>query len=302
MKKDSFVSRHAYCIIAHNEPEVLAILVRMIDDPRNDIFIHIDAKVRETSQFHNIVKAIYSRVFFLENRIFVEWSHVSQIECEMQLFETAHNIEKYSYYHLLSGVDLPIKTQDEIHAFFDSINGKEVVGFAKGENVEKDIEFKTRYYHFFCNWIKNPVWVKKIVGKTFLKFFPLFQRFVGISRHKNYKFSKGTNWVSITDNLVQHLIAHKSEILNRFRYTYCADELFIPSEIYNSNFRDNIYAYDLPEFDGCKRLIDWNRGNPYVWKMSDLEELLSSDKLFARKFSSKEMSIVKALEKIILSK
>ena len=33
-------------IIAHNEFELLEILVRLLDDPRNDIYIHIDAKVK----------------------------------------------------------------------------------------------------------------------------------------------------------------------------------------------------------------------------------------------------------------
>lgn len=36
--------KHAYLIIAHNEPEVLRRLVKSVDDKRNDIYIHIDKK------------------------------------------------------------------------------------------------------------------------------------------------------------------------------------------------------------------------------------------------------------------
>ena len=36
--------KHAYLIIAHGEYNLLNILVNMIDDVRNDIFIHIDKK------------------------------------------------------------------------------------------------------------------------------------------------------------------------------------------------------------------------------------------------------------------
>lgn len=32
------------------------------------------------------------------------------------------------------------------------------------------------------------------------------------------------------------------------------------------------------------RYIDWNRGNPYVWKINDYKELINSEYLFARKF------------------
>lgn len=36
--------KHAYLILAHSEPEILGILVSLLDDERNDIFIHIDKK------------------------------------------------------------------------------------------------------------------------------------------------------------------------------------------------------------------------------------------------------------------
>lgn len=40
------MQKHAYMIIAHNEFDLLEILVRLLDDPRNDIYVHIDAKVK----------------------------------------------------------------------------------------------------------------------------------------------------------------------------------------------------------------------------------------------------------------
>ena len=32
-------------------------------------------------------------------------------------------------------------------------------------------------------------------------------------------------------------------------------------------------------------MIDWKRGNPYVWRMSDYEEIMNSDRMYARKFN-----------------
>ena len=40
------------------------------------------------------------------------------------------------------------------------------------------------------------------------------------------------------------------------------------------------------------RLIDWTRGAPYVWRRQNYEELLQSEQLFARKFSSEYMEVV----------
>lgn len=34
----------------------------------------------------------------------------------------------------------------------------------------------------------------------------------------------------------------------------------------------------------CARLIDWQRGNPYVFKMQDFDLIKNSPAMFARKF------------------
>ena len=38
--------KHAYLIIAHNEFEVLKRLISALDHEANDIYVHIDAKVK----------------------------------------------------------------------------------------------------------------------------------------------------------------------------------------------------------------------------------------------------------------
>lgn len=38
------MDKHAYCIMAHGNWKQLQMLVNVIDDGRNDIYLHIDAK------------------------------------------------------------------------------------------------------------------------------------------------------------------------------------------------------------------------------------------------------------------
>lgn len=40
------------------------------------------------------------------------------------LFMWAASHGHYAYYHLLSGMDLPIKDQDTVHAFFERNSGR----------------------------------------------------------------------------------------------------------------------------------------------------------------------------------
>lgn len=41
---DATGSKHAFLVMAHKDDEVLRALMRVLDDERNDIFIHMDAK------------------------------------------------------------------------------------------------------------------------------------------------------------------------------------------------------------------------------------------------------------------
>ncbi len=45
----------------------------------------------------------------------------------------------YEYYHLLSRVDLPIKSQDDIHDFFRANQGKEFFGISSDEYNKNDL-------------------------------------------------------------------------------------------------------------------------------------------------------------------
>ena len=48
------------------------------------------------------------------------------------------------------------------------------------------------------------------------------------------------------------------------------------------------------------RYIDWKRGNPYVFKEDDIPEIVSSDMLFARKFSSDNPEVLEKLADAVI--
>lgn len=62
--------RFAYLIIAHNEPTLFRTLVRLLDDPRNDIFVHIDKRA-DARQFRSVVTK-HSGLYFIDNQT-VNW-------------------------------------------------------------------------------------------------------------------------------------------------------------------------------------------------------------------------------------
>ena len=279
-------NKHAYLIMAHNEFEILEKQLVLLDDYRNDIYIHIDKKVKnfDFDYYKNLVKN--SNVYYTQ-RIDVRWGDFSQIQCELILLKQAI-LKKYTYYHLISGVDMPLKTQDEIHEFFESNTGLEFVHFA---TEQPDIKIKKRIlqYHFMKLYKTKNKYLNYI-SYGINKVLVILQSIVNFERKwdKNIKIKYGANWFSITHDLAKYVISQENWINKYFKYTSCGDELFLQTLTYNSKFREKLYRQEMDDnYDSCKRYIDWKRGNPYIFKQDDFEELVNSNRLFARKFSSK---------------
>ncbi len=142
------LKKHAYLIMIHEDSEILHKSLQLIDDKRNDIFIHIDAKTNSTFKEQLYQYTLKSNLYFIENPIKVYWGHYSIVAAEYLLFEQAIQTGNYKYYHLLSGNDMPIKSQDFIHSFFDKNEGKEFIGFSNKyfrENIEC-IHLRPKYF------------------------------------------------------------------------------------------------------------------------------------------------------------
>ncbi|EJT5920914.1 beta-1,6-N-acetylglucosaminyltransferase [Clostridium perfringens] len=276
--------KHAYMIIAHNEFEILEKLIVLLDDERNDIYLHIDKKVKDFPfhYFKGLVKK--SNIEFVERKD-VRWGAPSQIECELELLK-ASTKNNYSYYHLISGVDLPLKSQNEIHKFFEDNEGKEFIHFCSFKEA-KHVENRVKNYHFMKYYKSS----NKLLGysvRNFNKIIGKLQKVVRFERKwdNSIKLCFGAQWFSITDELAKYVVSKEKWINNTFKFTTCSDELFLQTLVYNSKFYDNVYLKGINDYKTCMRYIDWKRGNPYVFRKENFKELIESDRLFARKFSS----------------
>lgn len=276
--------KHAFLIMAHHQFEILEVLLSLLDHADNDIYIHFDKKV-EIPVIQYQCKD--SKLYILENRIDARWGDISLVKLECFLFETALKTGKYDYLHLLSGVDLPIKSMDYIHDFFKKHRGAEFVGFENDECNRNNCNYKTKRYHLFTRYYRNrPMILSKQLPLLRAKAEGIINR---ILPNRNFKknFYKGSNWVSITSDFCEYLLSQKKRIIREYKYTFCSDEIFIQTIILDSPFINNLYKGE-EESQCSMREVDWKRGNPYVWKTSDLDYLVKSSMLFARKFDINE--------------
>lgn len=287
---------HAYLIIAHNEFEILKLLVASLDDARNDIYIHFDAKCEELP----LLECMESKLYIIKDRIDVRWGDFGIVEAEISLFEYAHGMQKetgvtYQYYHLISGVDIPLKTQDYIHDFFNRNYSKEFMGFYQG-NIEVELRKKVQMYHLFPKQFSKEF---KLNLQSILRaLFCRIQTLVGIRRNKDIYLMRGTQWTSVTNGFVEYLLSKKEEIRQRFHHTFCADEVYKHTLCWNSPFKEQLYN-PHNEALGCMREINWvireNGSFLPSFTMADYKRLKESPMLFARKFDTKHIDIVKRI-------
>ena len=277
------MGRHAYLIIAHDQFGQLAKLLHMLDDGRNDIYLHIDSKAGDFPEGKLRDAAGRAGVFFTE-RTSVTWGSYSQINSELVLLKAALP-GRYDYYHLLSGADLPLKPQWEIHQFFDGNQGKEFVDF-EGPVFRKEKEVLLKYYYFFQEKVGGRSrWLDALDQLSIGA-----QRLLGVNRLRRVQLTlqKGANWFSITHGLASYVVGQEPLIRRMFAHTKCCDEVFLQTLVWNSPFRDRLYDQSFAEpWKGFMRYIDWERGAPYTFRLCDFDELAGSPCMFARKFDSR---------------
>jgi hypothetical protein len=290
------MSKHAYLIMEHSNLPVAQAALRMIDDPRNDVFIYIDGNEVHQSDF----VAKYSHVYFLEQHIDVFWADFMQVE--MALIELAVTTGHYGYYHLLTDAGLPIKTQDQIHEFFDNDPNQMIymhVNCHTFKSIQRQCGVK---YPFFKSKKFRHNKVQKVLAKIWVRTKWAF----GVNHFRHNKeipvVYNGWQAFSIPDDFARYLVEKKDLLHRTFDYALANEEEAFQSLAMNSKFRYRMYGYNGKDDsqDASKRMIKWNpqHWTPLVFTEKDFDEIKANkDCFFARKFYAHvDMKIVAMVE------
>ena len=273
---DSTNQKHAYLIMAHTNFPQLQILINLLDHPSNDIYLHVD---KRSVDFRPEMIQVSASTLTIIDPIRITWGGHSQVQCELNLLK-ASAPNHYRYYHLISGIDLPLKSQDEIHEFFEAHYPENFINFHAPSNESKSFLYRIEQYHIFQDLMGRSKGLVPGLLRRANNGFIALQKLVGFRRKQYIPPYKGTNWFSITDELVQYVLSQEALIKKQFYYSSCADEVFLHSVAMASPCRDTIV-------DDCLRAIDWDRGDPYIFRQEDVDGLLVSPNLFGRKFDSR---------------
>ncbi len=108
------------------------------------------------------------------------------------------------------------------------------------------------------------------------KKFKLFPRKIKLA------YYGGGNWMDLNNTAVEYILKYVDshpDYLRRFKYTHCADEIFFQTVLLNSPLAHTCENKIL-------RYFNWSKGPEYprTLRKDDLEDILRSDAMFARKF------------------
>jgi hypothetical protein len=253
----------AIMVLVHkNENQVNKLIKYLSDD--FDIYVHIDkrSKIKITNKDNVFVFKKYKPY----------WGSFNIVLSTLLLLREAYK-RKYERYILLSGQDIPIKTNKQIKEYFlnnhfEYITNDKLPLLCWGGNGGFDRISK--YYPNGTNPNKKQI---------FLYCINLFRKLTDDC--EDYEYFGGSQWFNLTYNCVKKMLEYMKKdkkYLRRFLWTSCSDELFFQTLIHVIN-DVNIVNDDL-------RYIDWETGPEYprILRITDYENLLKSEKLFARKF------------------
>lgn len=283
--------KQAYLILAHNRWDILDCLLEALDYEFNDIYLHIDAKVDSLPKLREMKNA---RLETIEERHNVAWGDFSMVEAEYALFRKAVQRGPYTHYHLLSGVDLPLKSQQEIMDFSISHKDESLIGLRTESQDQRELAERWSYHYLFMstnyrNKQDHRPYPLRMLLTIIRHSIVNIEKALHIKRNKDITLYKAHQWVSLSDEAMQYMLAHYDEVCRRFKQTLCPDEVFVPTLIMNSPLKSKMLnGGDYTK--GSMRLIDWHRGEPYSWKIEDKDEIMNSGCLFARKIESIELA------------
>lgn len=290
--------KQAILITAYKDIQQLKELICFFDTQFFNVYIHLDRKSNFKPNELQFLKE--PQVKLISNNYKVNWGGINHLKAYLFLCKEALKDEENFCFHLITGQDFPVKPLSYFQNF-----GIEQLKEPLDYLAHHEVPFKKwsggglnrlTYYHLydFFNAKKYKAQIRKFVR---------LQKKIGITRKFPKDFLQlhggSTYWTLSKDTLqyVMDYTKNNSEFLKRFKYSFCAEELYFHAIILNSPFANRVVNDNL-------RHIDWSvdRGStPVILDDRDYDALLQGNCLFARKFDTKSLSLKERIKEKILS-
>ena len=268
----------AYIISAYKLPGQLTRLVSTLDAEASHFFVHVDRKTDDAT-YRQIAESLAERpnVRFLK-RHRCDYGGFGHVRATLTgIAEIARLGLRADYTILLTGQDYPVKPNGEIEEFFRRHEGESFMEYfplpsddwergGLDRITEWHVRVRGRYVRFPG---RLPIPVRRE--------FPLGLRPFGGSAY----------WCLSREcvDYVRSFLDASPAYRRFFKYVNVPDEIFFHSILLNSPLKERVVNDDL-------RYLEWRdpaaAGGPAVLTRGDFDKIVTSEKIFARKFDAGE--------------
>jgi hypothetical protein len=265
--------RIAFIILAHKQPAQLHRLLTRLSHPNIDCYVHIDAKCR----IEDYVEALsLPQVYTVSSRVDVIWAGWSIVQATLNGMEAARRSGKqYTYITLLSGQDYVIKTTEHIYHTLTQPSSRQYIGLISAKDLQPMMS-KVNNYHLVEYNFPGKYKFANLLTKVLPARKPPF----------GLEIYSGSTWWTLTQDCVNYILNYIREnpsLVRYFKLTWGPDEFVFQTILMNSPYKEAVTGYDLHYIDwGNDRSIGQN--HPKTLGLEDVEPMLKSDRLVARKF------------------
>lgn len=265
----------AILIIAHKNQEQLELLINnLVSD--FDLYIHIDTK--STINKEELISKYPNVKFYSKYNII--WSGYTQILCPLFLFREASK-SKYQYYILISAQDIPLISNEAIKR---RLKEKDTSYVVSDKLPLPQWKFNGGFDRVQLFWesdvVGNSLWDK--LKRKVICNIKKNQRKYNLRRplYKGVEYYGGSTWVILRYDAMEYLlnfIDKNPKYLKTFKYSYCADELWLQTILGTS---------DCKTKNEHITYLDWFTGPEYprTLRIDDYDAIINSPHFFARKF------------------
>ena len=262
--------RVAHLIITYTNPFQTERMIQQMQHPDFDFYIHVDAKFPLVS--HDNLKK-YSNVYFIQNRVDVQWAAYSTIQAEFNgLQEILDSARNYDFISLMSGQDYPIKTPAQMQAFFEARKGKLLLKYRAFSGEWEEGMQRVNKYHLTDFRFRGQFFLERLIN-TFIK---------RTNQPIGMKFYGSSMFWAISPEAAEYVLQtvdRDPKMRRFFKYSWAPDEFLFQTILLNSSFaeqvvNENCHYYKHPP----------NTPSPKTFDLSDFPDIIASDRLYARKF------------------
>ena len=248
---------------------------RLIDRLRTgpfDFYVHVDKKI-DIATHKDIF--LLPNVYPVQNRIDIKWGGYTLVEAILNgLDEIEKTGRTYQFIKLLSGQDYPIKTTAAIRQFMENNVGKEFLYYQHFRTEWPDALGRVEKYHFTDFSFRGRHQIERVIN------------FLTPKRKLPEPlelYGKETFWLLSSEVAfyAKDFIMSRPKLQRFMKYTWGCDEFIFHSVILNSKYKDRVVNQNT-------HYVNWpwpGADRPNFFKADDLDRLLGSDCLFARKFN-----------------